>query len=227
MAKKTTSQRGKSAKKPKISGIAADRERLYRAAIAHIAFDGFGAAALAHAASAAKIDLPRAKVLFPNPKRDLWQYFLNDTNGQLAEKLSGVAEKNWKIREKIAHGVRKKLEILSPLQEVERKALALGARPAFARAAMKNLYDTCDIIWRSAGDTSVDWNFYTKRALLAGVYTSTLLFWLNDESDGYEDTHRFLSRRIDNVMMIQKIKSAFKNRDAISSAMDLFKKFTA
>lgn len=227
MAKKTTSQRTKNAQKPKISGIAADRERLYRAAIAHIAFDGFGADALAHAASAAKIDLPRAKILFPNPSRDLWQYFLNDTNRQLAEKLSAVTGKNWKIREKIAHGVRKKLDILSPVREVERKALAFGARPSYARAAMKNLYETCDIIWRAAGDTSVDWNFYSKRMLLAGVYTSTLLFWLNDDSDGYEDTHRFLSRRIDNVMMIQKIKSAFKNRDTISSAMDLFKKFAA
>ena len=63
-------------------------------------------------------------------------------------------------------------------------------------------------MWYAAGDTSTDFNFYTKRATLAGVYSSTLLYWLNDRSPGGEATWGFLDRRIDDVMKIEKLKSA-------------------
>ena len=43
---------------------------------------------------------------------------------------------------------------------------------------MKLLYSTVDAMWRAAGDTSTDFNFYTKRAILSAVYSSTLMRWL-------------------------------------------------
>jgi ubiquinone biosynthesis protein COQ9 len=60
--------------------------------------------------------------------------------------------------------------------------------------ALQLLYRTVDAIWYAAGDTSTDFNFYTKRATLAGVYSSTLLYWLNDRSEGSEATWSFLDR---------------------------------
>ncbi len=81
------------------------------------------------------------------------------------------------------------------------------ALPANAPLGLKLLYRTVDAIWYAAGDTSTDFNFYTKRATLAGVYSSTFFYWLNDRSEGSEATWSFLDRRIDNVMRFEKWKA--------------------
>jgi ubiquinone biosynthesis protein COQ9 len=65
-------------------------------------------------------------------------------------------------------------------------------------------------MWRAAGDRSHDYNYYTKRGLLAGVWTSTLLFWLNDRSEGSEATWAFLDRRIEDVMKVPKLTAPLK-----------------
>ena len=227
MVKKSQPKPKAKAKSPKTGTIADQKSRLYAAALPHIAFDGFGMTALTRAAKQLGVDPVKAELLFGNAERGLLEYYLGDIHAQLEEKLAGLQQKPWKIREKIAHGVRKKLEILTPLREVERRAVMMLMRPRYADLAIKSLHRTCDAIWMAAGDRSTDWNYYTKRGLLAGVYASTLLFWLQDDSDGFEDSFRFLNRRIDNVMTIQKIKSAFANRDAIKSGFDIFRKFAA
>jgi ubiquinone biosynthesis protein COQ9 len=78
--------------------------------------------------------------------------------------------------------------------------------------ATRMLYDTVDAIWRGAGDTATDWNFYTKRGLLAAVYSATVLYWLQDESAGYEETWRFLDRRIADAMRVPKFVEALGSR---------------
>lgn len=72
---------------------------------------------------------------------------------------------------------------------------------------MQSVYRTVDAVWRAVGDTSADFNFYTKRALLAGVFTSTMLHWFADSSEGAADTWAFLDRRIGEVMQIEKFKA--------------------
>jgi ubiquinone biosynthesis protein COQ9 len=88
-----------------------------------------------------------------------------------------------------------------------RRALALSPHPAFAGPVLKNWYTVVDAIWRAAGDRSVDFNFYTKRGLLAAVYGATVLFWLDDRSEGCAATWAFLDRRIENVMQVPKIQA--------------------
>ena len=60
-----------------------------------------------------------------------------------------------------------------------------------------------------AGDTPHDASYYSKRSLLAAVWTSTFLFWLDDRSEGCADTWAFLERRIDNVMQIGRLRGRF------------------
>jgi ubiquinone biosynthesis protein COQ9 len=72
---------------------------------------------------------------------------------------------------------------------------------------MTLLYRTVDRMWRAAGDTSTDFNFYTKRAILAGVYSSTLLRWFTDDSEDEKPTFEFLDRRIEDVMRFEKFKA--------------------
>ena len=94
----------------------------------------------------------------------------------------GVA--SLKIRDRIKNAVRIRLERHAGNREAARRALALLSLPFNAPLALRLLYRTVDAMWYAAGDTSTDFNFYTKRATLAGVYSSTLLYWLNDRSPG-------------------------------------------
>ena len=65
-------------------------------------------------------------------------------------------------------------------------------------------------MWRLAGDTATDFNHYSKRAILSGVYTSTTLVYLGDESDDLAETRGFLDRRIDDVMRFEKFKGQWR-----------------
>jgi ubiquinone biosynthesis protein COQ9 len=72
-------------------------------------------------------------------------------------------------------------------------------------------YRTVDEIWRLAGDTATDWNFYSKRILLSGVYTSTLLYWLGDKSKNSESSWSFLNNRLTEVSQFGKGLGKIKN----------------
>jgi len=53
-----------------------------------------------------------------------------------------------------------------------------------------------DAIWFAAGDRSADWAWYSKRAILAAIYTATLLFWLHEDGEDDAATLAFLDRRL-------------------------------
>ena len=80
---------------------------------------------------------------------------------------------------------------------------------------------SCSAIWYAVGDYSTDWNYYSKRAILASVYGSTLMYWLSDKGDDsgdYPETWAFLDRRIDNVLKtfgaLERVKEPrFQPRD--------------
>ncbi len=83
-----------------------------------------------------------------------------------------------------------------------RRGLAFLALPQHAGLAAKCLYRTVDAVWHGVGDTSTDYNFYTKRLLLAGVYSATVLAWLDDTSEDRAETWAFLERRLDEALLL-------------------------
>ena len=97
---------------------------------------------------------------------------------------------------------------MGPAREAVRRALAILAMPQNVPLALRISWRTADLMWRIAGDTSTDFNHYTKRMTLGAVYGSTLLVWLDDQSEGWADTAAFLDRRIDDVMKLREIEGA-------------------
>jgi ubiquinone biosynthesis protein COQ9 len=176
---------------------------LLLAALPHVPFDGWSWAALERGAEDAAIEKPLVRHAFPEGARDAVAAFSAWADHGLERRLAHRDLAAMRVRDRVTLAVRTRLEILTPHKEAERKALALIATPPGPFAA-RLLYNTCDRIWRLAGDTSTDYNFYTKRALLAGVVTSTTLVWLGDTTDGHEATWAFLDRRIENVMQMGK-----------------------
>ena len=181
------------------------RDAILDAAMDHIPFDGWTREAAIRGAEDAGLDAAAAMRAFPGGQRDMIAWHLRQADRRMAEALAEMDLGSMKIRERIAAGVRTRLEQNARHREAIRKALAFLALPQNAPMAAQALYRTVDEMWYAAGDTATDWNFYSKRGLLAGVYSSTVLYWLNDKSDGFADTWAFLDRRIANVLQIPKL----------------------
>ena len=123
--------------------------------------------------------------------------------GPALEELSS----EMRIRDRVKKAVQYRLEFLEPHREAIRRLTSFLMLPGNGRHSFSLLYNTVDSIWFAVGDKSTDFSFYTKRALLAGVVASTNVFWLEDQSDGRQDTWGFLDRRINDVLGIQKIRA--------------------
>lgn len=187
---------------PKAKTGEALRQDLLAAALDHVAFDGWSEAAIRSAAKDLDIDPALAANAFPGGGGELIAFYSAEIDRRTLEALEKLPLEEMKVREKIHAGVMTRLELLEPDKEAVRRGLSFLALPFNAPLAAKLLYRTVDALWYAAGDRATDYNFYTKRGLLAGVYSSTLLFWLNDSSEDYAATHAFLDRRISEVLKI-------------------------
>ena len=76
------------------------------------------------------------------------------------------------------------------------------AQPSCAPASLKELALLSDEIWFLSGDKSVDPSWYSKRASLSMIYSTTERFMTNDRSPSFSETRRFLDRRLDEVKTV-------------------------
>lgn len=185
----------------------AERDALIRAALPNVPFDGWSAKTLKSAAASAGLGEGAAVRFFPGGAKDAVAHFQDLADRLMLEDLAAVDLTALKIRARVTLAVRTRLERWTPYREAVRRALALSPLPQFAGGSLRGWYKTVDAIWRVCGDRSTDFNFYTKRGLLAGVYASTLLFWLDDRSENCAATWAFLDRRIAEVMQFPQVKA--------------------
>src|SRR5271167_4949274 len=167
------------------------RDQLLLATLPNVPFDGWSIAALREAARGLGISEAEAMALFPRIV-DCVEWFSRWADREMLARIEGAEFQQLKVRERVAGAVRARLAVLEPHREAARRGLVVLALPVNAPLGMRLLYDTVDAIWYAAGDTATDFNFYTKRALLAGVYGATMLYWLDDRSPDSIDTHDFL-----------------------------------
>ncbi len=178
------------------------RGKLLEAVLPHVAFDGWSHKALRTAAADLGIDEAQARNAFPGGPGELIEAFSAQTDRRMLAELEKRDLAGMRVRDRITAGVRVRLELLAQHREAVGRGLSFLALPVNAPLAAKCLYRSVDAIWRAAGDTSTDYNFYTKRLLLSGVYSSTVLFWLNDRSVERAGTWAFLDRRIENALRL-------------------------
>ena len=189
-------------------------QRVLMTALADAPFDGFGPQLLSAACKANKVDLITKARLFPAGVMSLVGAFSQWADEQMCTGLDTASLGDMKIRERIAHLVLKRLEVLRPHKEAARRAGAFLSLPMHAPLAAKLVWRSVDVMWQLAGDRSSDFNFYSKRAILAGVYGATLVRWFNDDSEDEAPTRDFLARRITDVMRLERFKAELKTRFA-------------
>ena len=181
-------------------------------------FDGWNETALIAAAEMAGCDVDVAKLAFPKKPlngqaMDMIEAWITNVDQAMEAEWPQERLAELKIRERIRELVTFRLKTVEDIDEAVRRAMSVMAMPHNAPRSLQIGWRSADIMWRLAGDTATDYNHYTKRTILAGIYSATLAFFINDDSDGKEKTYEFLERRIEGVMKFEKAKAKFTNRD--------------
>ncbi len=234
IAKKSKAKAG-SAESPRMSADDARalqqdlRDRVIAAGLVHVPFDGWSKKAFE--AGARDLD-PKGDVAalvrraFPGGLSDAADHFADWSDRRMLAELAKRDLAAMRVRDRVMTGVRVRLELNAPHREAIRRMLSFLALPMNAPLAARMTWRTCDYIWYAAGDRAADFNHYTKRGLLAPVYSSTVLYWLADTSDGFEGTWGYLDRRITDVLKIPMYKAkAERALSRLPSPLRLLKRF--
>lgn len=176
-------------------------------------FDGWSDAALEMAAEIEGIDVDVARLAFKGGAMVMIRAWIDGVDAAMAAEWPQAKLAKVKIRERIRTLVQFRLDAVTGQEEAVRRAMAIMAMPQNAAEGLRIGWRSADLMWRLAGDTATDYNHYTKRTILAGIYAATLTHFINDESEDKVETRAFLDRRIDGVMKFEKVKAKLLNSD--------------
>ncbi|MFW2589174.1 COQ9 family protein [Sagittula sp. SSi028] len=191
-------------------------DRLLDAAMMHVAFDGWSETTFRAAVQDAEVNPTVARALFPRGAVDLAAAYHKRGDAAMIERLEQADLSDMRFRDKVAFAVRTRIEAAAD-REAVRRGTTLFALPFYAPEGARLIWGTADAIWTALGDSSDDVNWYTKRMTLSAVYSSTVLFWLGDDSLGSDATWAFLDRRIEDVMRFEKAKAGVQDNKLLSA----------
>ncbi len=194
------------------------KQELLEAALMHVAFDGWSDATFKAAVRDSGMDIGLAKSVCPRGAIDLAIAFHKRGDEAMIAAVKAADLTEMKFRQKVAFALRTRFELIMDKEAVQR-GTTLFALPHLAADGAKLIWGTADAIWTVLGDTSEDVNWYTKRATLSGVYASTVLYWLGDDTTETQATWDFIDRRIENVMQFEKVKAQVNSNPALSKLM--------
>ncbi|MFD0860353.1 COQ9 family protein [Roseovarius aquimarinus] len=191
--------------------------KMLSAAEAHVPFDGWSRAAFDASARDAGIEPALARAALPRGAVDLALAYHEAGDRAMLDRIEAEDMGEMRFTDRVKSAVRWRIE--AGEREMVRRGSTLFALPQHAADGARAIWGTADRIWTALGDTSEDYNWYTKRATLSGVYGSTVLYWLGDDSLEAAATWEFLDRRIDDVMQIEKLKAKANDSRIISTLM--------
>lgn len=165
------------------------RARWLSALLPHVPFDGWTMAAADKAAKEAGLTAGEQALAAPDGLADLVEAFFDAAETTAKEQLTEGALAGLGVREKVLFGVRAWLDALAPNREAARKASARGFLPWVAGDALQRTWSVADMVWTGIGDTSEDYNKYSKRGLLAATVPLIFLRWLDEEDDEALDAY--------------------------------------
>jgi ubiquinone biosynthesis protein COQ9 len=181
------------------------RDAAIAATLSHVPFDGWTYRALRHGLAGIGASPEDAAQLFPRGAGDMIEAFGDWADRQM-EQAAASLDPALPLHRRVRSVIALRLEQNRPYKEAIRRALAQLALPGHARLAATMTSRSVDAIWHAAGDRSADFSWYTKRAILAAVWTSTLLYWLRDTSEDDAATLAFLDRRLAGVGRIGSVR---------------------
>ena len=195
--------------------LALRRDRLIEAMLVHVPFDGWTWQAVEFGASDLGLHPGEARRAFAGGLGEVTSHFVGWSDRRMIAELGKLDLESMRVRDRIHTCVKTRLLINKEHKEAMRRLLSFLALPQNAGLASKATWSACSEMWYAAGDISTDWNYYSKRCLLAAVYSSTILYWMADDGDDngdFPETWGFLDRRIDDVLRTFGMPRRFKER---------------
>lgn len=174
---------------------------------AAVAFDGWSREAVASAAAGMGVDPDVAAYAFRGGAMEMIAAWIAHVDARMEEAFLSDVLAVMPMRERIRALVQFRLDCLDGMEEALRRALAIMAMPQNVPQAVKLGWHSADGMWRLAGDTATDYNHYTKRATLAGVYAAVLAVFVDDASEGKAEARAFLGRRIEGIIRFERAKA--------------------
>ncbi|XP_054055655.1 ubiquinone biosynthesis protein COQ9, mitochondrial isoform X1 [Rissa tridactyla] len=182
------------------------QHRILTAALEFVPEHGWTAEAIAEGAKTLGLSAAAAG-MFHSDGSELILHFVSQCNTKLSEVLEqeqklvqlGEAEKK-PTDQFLRDAVQARLRMLIPYIEKWPQALSILLLPHNIPSSLNLLTSMIDDIWHYAGDQSTDFNWYTRRAVLTGIYNTTELVMMQDSSPDFEDTWRFLENRVADAM---------------------------
>lgn len=190
------------------------RRAILSAALTHAPFDGWSQTTLKQACKDADLPAGSEELYFPGGPLEVIAFWNSEIDAQMCDELAKLDIASMRIRDKVTTAVLYRLQAIGPHEEAARRAIARTALPDGLTLSPKILWSAADSIWRAIGDTSTDFNFYTKRTTLSAVISTSLASWLSDDDPEKEKAKTFLGARIENVMQFEKAKFQAKKRMA-------------
>jgi ubiquinone biosynthesis protein COQ9 len=151
-------------------------------------------------------DPDELSLLFPGGTADLIEAYGDLADRQMEQDAAAADFDGLGLTKRVRAVLALRFERQRPHRDAIRRALAVLALPRYAALSVRMTARTVDATWHAAGDRSADFSWYTKRAILAAVYTSTLLYWLRDYSEDDADTLAFLDRRLAGIGQLGKAR---------------------
>lgn len=186
------------------------RLKLALAVAENAVFDGWTNDAVIAAARQMDVDEDQARLAFPDDPPHMVEAWIEGVDAAMVAAFPPEKLEPMRITERIRAMIWFRLETAGPAKEAVRSGLSILSLPQNAMLGLKTGWNSADLMWRLAGDTSTDYNHYTKRLILSGVYGSTLLAWLDDDSEDWHQTAEFLDRRLADVGKFEKLKANWR-----------------
>ena len=145
------------------------------------------------------------QTLFDNKISNIIGIFNDKLDEEMYVIFNSQNNKNLGVTQTVKALVLSRFRASENRKSIIKTSLFFMAQPGNAYEALNQLMKTSSKIWEIAGDTSTGRNFYSKRLILAGVYSSTLAYWLAKETRSIDESEDFLDKRLDDVKNIGKI----------------------
>lgn len=145
--------------------------------------------------------------LFPGGTSDLIEAYSDLADRQMEQDAAAADMVEMGLTQRVRTVIALRLARQRPNRDAIRRALAVLALPRHAALSLRITLRSVGAIWFAAGDRSADFSWYTKRAILTGIYGATLLYWMRDYGEDDTATLEFLDRRLAVVGRLGKAKA--------------------
>ena len=147
-------------------------------------------------------------LLFPQGNIDLIKFALEQLNNDLEVYCRQIDLIRLPIHKRIRKVLLSKISLMNKDKPFYRTIFLNLLIPKKNFSLSSQLYNSVDQLWFIAGDSSTDFNFYTKRLILSGIYSRVMLFFFN--SNNQEELENILDESLKRVSKIPEIKSKLK-----------------